>query len=289
MYKITNNILDVDISEHGAEIKNIKVNGIDMLHDSNPEYWNRSAPYLFPNIGTIKDKYTIINNIQYPLTKHGFIRDVDFELVQKTEDSLVLKFVSNEFTLEKYPFIFEFIVKYKLLSNEIITNIMVINKSNTIMPFNFGLHPAFKIPFDGGNFEDYYIEFDNEISFDTPTVDLKTGLVDFNNPKRHFDKIKKLSLNHEDYANDALVIRPYPKHNIKIVSPNNNRIIVKCDNFTMLGIWTPYPVKAPFICIEPWIGYADKPESKHNFLTKEDLIYLKPKETWEIKFSYEFK
>lgn len=289
MYKIKNEILNVEISEHGAEIKAIKVKGVDVLHDSNPEYWNRSAPYLFPNIGTIKDKYTIINDKQYPLTKHGFIRDVDFEVVEKKESELILIFNADDFTLNMYPFKFEFIVHYQLVNDEIKTLIEILNKDKETMPFNFGLHPAFKIPFDGGSFEDYQIEFDKEINFDTPTVDLKTGTVDFNNPIRHFEKIKSLKLNHEDYQFDALVVKPYPIHNVKIISPNNKQIIVKCDQFKLLGIWTPYPKKAPFICIEPWIGYADKPNTNHQFNNKEDLIYLKPNEKWSIEFSYQFK
>ena len=52
----------------------------------------------------------------------------------------------------------------------------------------------------------------------------------------------------------------------------------------MLGVWTPNTCKAPFICIEPWIGCADAPTSNCDFLTKRDLIVVKPNESKKVNY-----
>ena len=289
MYQIKNAHLTIDIAEIGAEIKAIKYDGLDLLHDSNPEYWNRSAPYLFPNIGTIKDKYTIFDGQKYPLTKHGFARDFAFAVIDKNDSSITLELKANAETLKLYPFKFRFLTHYELKENQLLTKIKIINEDSKKMPFNFGLHPAFKIPFiEGTNFEDYRISFSEKINASVPTVLLDSGLIDWSKPITELKNIDEIILNHEDYKYDAIVIEPMPKGLIKLIAPNKSEIIVDAPDFKTLGIWTPYPKKAPFICIEPWIGYADGPMSNHEFNTKKDLIFLKPNEIWQTKFSYIF-
>lgn len=286
-YILENELLHVEIAAHGAEIKEIKYQGKDLLHDSNPKFWGRSAPYLFPNIGTIKDKFTIFNNQEYPLTKHGFIRDFEFTLINKSNDKLVLQFESNSDTLKLYPYEFIFTIGYQLNENELITNVVIKNLSNDLMPFNFGLHPAFRIPFDGGQFEDYQIKFSEVLTSNLPLVNLSSGLIDWNQTFKEVKNLESFKLNHEDYYQDALVFDKCPKE-VSIISPKGSMIKVKTSDFTKLGIWTPYPIKAPFICIEPWIGCADSPESNHQFITKQDIIYLDKNQEWNINFSYQF-
>ena len=54
----------------------------------------------------------------------------------------------------------------------------------------------------------------------------------------------------------------------------------------MLGLWTPIKLSAPFICIEPWIGCADRPDTDGTFTNKRDLIWVKPNENKTIKYSF---
>ncbi len=35
-----------------------------------------------------------------------------------------------------------------------------------------------------------------------------------------------------------------------------------------VGIWSPYPKEAPFVCIEPWCGIADTVNSSGNLMEK---------------------
>ena len=156
LYTIKNNQLSLTVSDHGAEIKSIIFNNEERIHDSNPKYWNRSAPLLFPCIGTITNGESIINGKPYNLPKHGFIRDKDFVMTNQTENSLEFTFVSNPDTLKIYPYEFELVVKYAITTDTVSSDVIVKNNSNETMMYNFGLHPAFKTPIrEGESFKDY--------------------------------------------------------------------------------------------------------------------------------------
>lgn len=289
MNQLKNKFLTVTVALKGAEIKEIKYGNIELLHNSNPEYWNRSAPYLFPNIGVIKDNYTIFDGVKFPLTKHGFLRDFDFNVINQTDDKMVLELKENEKTLSLYPFKFKVEITYQLKEKSLLTSVKITNCDKKSMPFHFGLHPAFKVPFvENTNFEDYNIVFDSEINAKIPTFLKDSGLIDWSTPTSTISHLQKLKLNYEDYRNDVMIINPMPNGKIKIVAPNQSEIVIDAPDFTTLGIWTPYPKKCPFICVEPWIGYADDVESNHEFCTKKDLIVLQPNEIYETTFSYTF-
>ena len=77
-------------------------------------------------------------------------------------------------------------VKYVLVNNVLESTIIVKNNSNEVMPFNLGLHPAFKVPLSDRKFEEYHLKFNNKKTYHTPAVDLTTGTIDFNNNFKTF-------------------------------------------------------------------------------------------------------
>ena len=80
MEKISNSILTVEISEHGAELQSIKKNGKEYLWQGDAKFWGRRSPVLFPNVGRVwNDKYTHMGNT-YEIGQHGFARDMDFQV-----------------------------------------------------------------------------------------------------------------------------------------------------------------------------------------------------------------
>ena len=285
LYKIANQNFTVTIDSLGAEIKSIQYRGTEFMHDSNPKYWGRSAPYLFPNIGTIKDKFTIFSGKEYPLTKHGFLRDIEMDCVSVTDDQITFVVGASDKTKALYPFDFQVVVHYELSETSVNAFIEVINNGSNALPFNFGLHPAFKVPWnEGEKFEDYTISFTKPVTCDLPSVILTNGLVDWENPARSVRNLASFNLNHLDFAGDALVFDKIDLSEVKLSSPKGDSVTLKSKGFKTLGIWSPYPVEAPFVCLEPWIGCADAPKSNHEFLTKKDLIILKPNEKWQTNY-----
>ena len=67
------------------------------------------------------------------------------------------------------------------------------------MFFNFGLHPAFKVPWNENElFEDYKICFDNPVNAKLPTVLLDSGLIDWKQIHKELVNVHEIKLNHED-------------------------------------------------------------------------------------------
>lgn len=289
-YTIKNQDLLLEISNHGAEIKVIKYQNIDYLHNSDPKFWGRSAPILFPNIGTIKNGQSFINNIPYTMMKHGFIRDRDFTITHHETSSITFSYLSTEEDLKLYPFSFNIDVTYQVHGNLLKSYIVITNLSDETMPFNLGLHPAFKVPlFDGEKFEDYKIIFKDAGDYDCPSVELENGTINFNKIAKTFTNLKVLPLNYEDYQNDALIFTNLKTHFLKLVNKDENHgIAFEFNDFPMLGIWTPNHIKANFLCIEPWIGCADPSNHNGNFNDKLHLIHLDKKETQLITYQIKF-
>lgn len=290
LYTIKNDYLEVQISDNGAEIKSIKYLNKDYLHNSDPKFWGRSAPLLWPNIGTIKNGTASIDGINYPMKKHGFLRDTLCQVVNNYENKITFTVSADENTLKLYPYDFKILITYELLEQTIHSSLEFINNSNTSMPFNLGLHPAFKVPLDENEkFEDYKIIFDVPGTYEIPTVNLSDGTIDYNKRCRTFTDLKELPLNYSDYDFDALVFENIKSHQITLTNKDESHSVVfNFDDFPMLGIWTPNHIKSPFICLEPWIGCADAPTSNGDFKSKRDLIYVEPNTSKTINYSIKF-
>ena len=59
MVNLKNNVMSVKISEKGAEMRQIVVNGENRLWSGDPAFWDGTAPVLFPVCGGLPDdKFT---------------------------------------------------------------------------------------------------------------------------------------------------------------------------------------------------------------------------------------
>lgn len=270
----------MQIKHIGAELGSLKDNSnTEYIWNGNPEFWGKRSPILFPIVGTLKNNSYHYNDIEYHLSRHGFAREMNFELIDKQENSATFSLISSDETLKKYPFDFELHLIYTLENKSLKIEYKVINKGKSKMPFSIGAHPAFDLP---GNFENYSLEFENEepLTFYL----LEEGLISNNTDQIQLDK-KQLHLNHKLFENDALVFKKLPSKSITILENSKPILKVSYEDFPDLGIWT--PPNAPFICIEPWFGYSDTVNTFGNLFEKEGMQVLGSNETFKSQFSIE--
>lgn len=280
-YIIKNQFLELTVSSVGAEKKALKTSSANYLKDVN-DFWDRTAPFLFPNVGSLRDGYTIINNQEYHLSQHGFLRDQEFEVLQHHDDEISLVNVYNENTLQKYPFKYKVIVTYTLKDKTLDTQVSIYNEDDKEMPFNFGGHPGFKCPiYDGEQFSDYRIVFEKPESFTSPKVE-KNATLNFTVTGSKFSKLHELRLNYDYFKNDAIVIPRIKSKSVMLLNHKNKGIKFEFGDFISLGIWT--KPNAPFICLEPWIGYADRHDSDHEFIKKDNIIILPSLAVHTVKY-----
>jgi galactose mutarotase-like enzyme len=264
----------------GAELYSLKDNSnTEYIWNGNPEFWGKHSPILFPIVGTLKNNSYHYNGTEYHLSRHGFAREMNFELIDKQENSATFSLTSSDETLKKYPFHFELHIIYTLENKSLKIEYKVINKGASKMPFSIGAHPAFDLP---GNFENYSLEFENEepLTFYL----LEDGLISNITEQIQLDK-KQLHLNHKLFENDALVFKQIQSKSITILKNSNPILKVNYKDFPDLGIWT--PSNAPFICIEPWFGYSDTTNTFGNLFEKESVQILEANAAFHSAFNIE--
>lgn len=275
---ISNSTLKASIKHAGAELFSLKNNqNKEYIWEGNPDFWGKHSPVLFPIVGTLKNNTYTSNDKEYQLSRHGFARDMEFELINKTENSATFSLQSNAETLKKYPFEFELQLIYTLKETTLDIEYKVINKGENKMPFSIGAHPAIALP---ENFENYAFKFEKEevlkysllendlISNKTETLETTDNLV---------------PLNYKLFENDALVFKTLESNSLTILENSKPYVKVDFADFPSLGIWT--KDQAPFVCIEPWFGYSDTAENSGDLFEKEGILILDPQQTFNSKFS----
>ena len=119
MQIIQNEILTIEVSEHGAELQSVKKGSVEYLWQGDPAYWGRRSPVLFPIVGSVWEKRYRLAGKEYEMGQHGFARDMDFTLVSQSEDELRYRLESSEETLSKFPYPFVLEIAYKLHGNKL--------------------------------------------------------------------------------------------------------------------------------------------------------------------------
>ena len=277
---LSNSQISVAIKTLGAELCSIKNKlNREFMWEGNPNFWGKHSPVLFPIVGTLKNNTFYHNDTKYTLTRHGFARDMEFELIEKTEDSATFSIQSNSATLPNYPFEFELQIQYKLINTNIEIDYKVVNKDNSEIPFSIGAHPAFALP---SSFEDYSLDFEKVEPLEHTL--LENDLVSQQTEKIHTDT-NRVPLTYELFKRDALIFKKLQSNSLTIIEEEKPILKVHFQDFPSLGIWT--KVGAPFICIEPWFGYSDTTESNGNLFEKEGVIVLHSNATFQAKFSIE--
>ncbi len=275
---ISNSTLTASINHLGAELFSIKDNqNKEYIWEGNPDFWGKHSPVLFPIVGTLKNNTYKIDGKEYNLPRHGFAREMEFELIEKSENKAIFSLKSSEETLKKYPFNFELQLIYSLNENSLELEYKVINKGTEKMPFSIGAHPAIALP---NNFEDYAFEFEKEENLkyyllENDLISSKTKILETVN--------KIVPLNYELFKNDALIFKTLESKSLTILENSKPYVKVDFKDFPSLGLWT--KENAPFVCIEPWLGYSDTDENSGNLFEKEGVLTLEENKSFAAKFS----
>ena len=257
-YSISNDKYSLTVSDHGAEITSLLKNGKELMWNANPEFWGRTSPVLFPQVGAVWEKKYRFDGKTYEMGQHGFARDMDFDLVSETGDELVFELKDSEETRAKYPFAFVLKLGYKLTDEAVEVIWEVENPSDSDLLFSIGGHPAFncdltkdKLLFMNkgsrvkGNLTSNVVMLDDSgcLSDKTKEVVLEDGV---------------LSLKPELFDEDALVIEDRQADTVAILTADGTETVTVSFDAPLFGVWSPDHKNAPFVCIEPWYGRCDR-------------------------------
>lgn len=271
---IKNEFLTAEISPKGAEIQSVKTPcGTEFIWNGNPDIWAKRTPVLFPICGRLKGGKYLYNGKEYEMTGHGFALRKEFDVKSVCENSAVFSLKADEETKECYPFDFEFEVCFTLNENSLKVDYKTTNLSKSEpMYFSCGSHEGFACP---EGIEEYSIVFDKEVDLNPhPTCGeiIEAYTVEL------AKNVKELKLKDEFFKIDALVFEHLGINKLSLVHNNSSRkVTVEFPNHDYLLFWTKY--KAPYLCIEPWAGFPDTPESDGIFENKKGINRLEADET----------
>ncbi|MDP5082063.1 MAG: aldose 1-epimerase family protein [Winogradskyella sp.] len=286
-----NDLLNVDIKSEGAELCSLSSikNNTEFMWQADPNIWGSHAPNLFPIIGMLKDNCYVYNGKAFPMTKHGFVRNNKNFTITKTSEtdiSFQLNSDSDSELYKMYPFLFEFVISYKLTDNILSIHHKVNNLDNKPIYFSIGGHPAFNCPlYSDENYTDYSLEFEKAERSESHLLNNASGLVT-SNTKPVFTDDHNINLNGSLFNEDALIFKDLKSR--KVILTHNKKgpvLAVTFKDFPFLGIWA--KPNAPYVCIEPWLGIADSETTNQKIETKEGIIALDVGKTFTASYSIE--
>ncbi len=292
MEYIENNYLKIGVLEHGAELAVVydKINERDVLWNADKAYWARHAPVLFPIVGKLKNNEYIYNGLKYSLGQHGFARDLDFKVTERSNNQIKHLLASSIKTKEHYPFDFEFKVNH-ILDNKTVKILWEItNTGDSDMYFSVGGHPAFNVPVLGTNTRksDYYLylEKDRSTALTYKLLEKDQGTVNDDLEYVVEDDKGYVRVSEELFENDALIFDDCKLQKACICHPDKKPYVtIEAKGFPAFGIWSPPLKNAPFICLEPWYGRADGSKSDGDFRHKHLVQKLESGKTFETSYS----
>jgi galactose mutarotase-like enzyme len=272
--------ISATIKADGAELCSLKNGqGLELLWQAGPA-WPRHSPVLFPIVGRLKNDEIQSKDKIFPMTQHGFARDRTFEWRERGPKSCTLALADDAATHLHFPCAFRLAVTYAVDDAHLDVVFELTNTGDEILPASLGGHPAFNWPLlPGLPKEAYGISFsDAEVA---PIRRLKDGLLRAK-PEATPIKGKFLALSEQLFADDAVILDRPASTAIRYGANRGPSISVSWHGFRELGIWSK-PQGAPFLCLEPWRGFASPTDFDGEFLDKPGIMKLAPSQTEILK------
>ena len=279
-----------EIQPRGAQIVSFRgTDGREVIWQGDPKVWGGHAPILFPVCGSVRDGRVLIAGESYPMPKHGFVRDTQFEVSHVGDDFVDLVMTENELTKKMYPFDFALHVTYRLFENGYTTTFLIENRSDRVMPCCVGGHPGFNVPMEAGaKYEDYDIVFAKEENGENslaPDGDLIVGTETL----KELRGGRVIPLDHALFdERDALILTGLKSRSVELKHRVSGRgLRFDFPKIEVLAVWSKPGMKADYVCLEPWHGMPGRAQDSDNFEDKPHVTLLEPGKVYTTWFTAE--
>ena len=252
MQTLKNDVLTVQVAEHGAELQSIMKGATEYLWQGDPAYWGRRSPVLFPIVGSVWEKRYRVDGVEYELGQHGFARDMEFELVSETETEVRYRLVSTEETLKKYPYQFVLEIAYRLHGNSLDVIWEVTNpETDKDLHFQIGAHPAFIYPdYSKENKERGFLVFDRTEGLECIRIKEKGCVDSVTKYPLEIPADGRLPLASDTFdAIDTLMLQNGQIRKTELLRADGTPWLSLTFDAPVVGIWSPPGKVAPFICL----------------------------------------
>ena len=287
---------DTHTIRSGGLCATIKAQGAEMCslrHDDGTEFvwqagpaWPRHAPLLFPIVGRLANDELRHRGKTYRLTQHGFARDNRFVWAERGDSRCVMVLEDSEATRALYPFAFRLTATYALDDTGLDLTLTVTNTGKETLPASVGGHPAFNWPLQAGvTKESYALTFAQ--AEPSPIRRVEGGLMRVAAEPSPVQGTV-LPLSESLFVDDAVIFDQIHSTAVRYASGDGGGpwLTMSWRGFRELGVWSK-PSGAPFLCIEPWRGYASPIGFEGEFVDKPGLMHIVPGAEEQLLFRIE--
>ena len=287
-YTLKNEELTVTFRTQSAEIRSIRDNktGQEYMWQADPAFWGWTSPILFPLVGPVAKNEFRYGGKTYKMKQHGFARQSEFDLCEMDGADIGFVLTDNEERLALYPFRFRLEVGYRLSGRTLTVLWKVTNPSeDEVLHFQIGAHPAFNTPpAEGMKKNECYIGFDTEGPLTVSLLNLggDPGLTD-ETMKQELQSDGTLKITDELFDIDTLIVEHDQAHKLTLLTPDKKPYVTVVFDAPLFGVWSPKK-DAPFFCLEPWYGRADRISFEGEIGEREWGNTLEPKGVFEASY-----
>lgn len=286
LVRIGSGSLTAAIALRGAELLSVLVEGEERLWHGDPAWWDYRAPLLFPVVGRSIDETVSVEGRPFPMPLHGFARDLPFSVDTVCEDRVSLVQTSDAATLGMFPFSYRLTVEAWVDGANLGMSSTVENTSSRPMPFCFGYHPGFMWAGDARERARFVCRFGHAEDAPVRRARMATGLL---LAEREPCPVagRTIALHDGLFGRGSIQFERLRSRSVWFGRPGEMGLTVTFPESPHLGIWT--RPGAPFLCIEPWQGFAAEEGGSPELALRPGAMVLEPgaAKTFPLAVSFE--
>lgn len=239
---------------HGAELHSLRFADEELNYLWMPEEPGPArTSTCFPLLGTVPGGRYEFEGRSYEIPMHGFARETDFDIVDRTDDSVTYEMTDTAETLAAYPFRFRLRVRHALAGPTLVTEYVVDNPGDTPLLYSVGSHPRFACPVDPA---ERIGLADHHLTFEAPEGPEK--LVRTFGPPEPVEAAftpdrRRLTLDDGLFPDGAFCLGSLNSDRVVLTRDGSTRALaLDIPGVSYLQVWS--VPGSPFVALEPWYG-----------------------------------
>lgn len=288
---LENDLLRVTVTTWGGQLKSVvrKCDGAEHMWSADPDYWNYHAPILFPHCGPVKDGYYVAKGQKYESGFHGFAQPLEHRVLAHGGHFVRLEITDTPETYARWPYHFRLETTYTLTGDTVRHSVTIENRDEEEMPFGFGFHPGFAVPFDDRHTaDDYEIRFSR---LESPLcIAMGRRGTQVNTLYGLGRNIRSLPLDRTLFKGPSHCMVNLASEQVSLWEKDTGRRVT-CDiaGFPYTLLWTEGRSEKPrFLCIEPWHTIPTPEDASTDWRDKPAAEILAPGDAWHTELAIHF-
>lgn len=259
---IENELLKIDVNQTGGCLMSVydKEREKELMWPGDPDSWRFQDVVIFPLIGKPANGYDVDGKTYDFRLPHGVARWETYEVEEHTPERLVLRLESNEETLSRYPYHFRLRLIYRLEGKKFSLTYAVSNTAGERMPYQVGAHAGFQTAGKA-----------IRIEFDRPDP-LRNFPFDgtMHRPSQPLSPDGVLELTSELCQEKMAFILDHPCGGCTVIRGDGIKLRYQWKDAPYVNLFG-YSKGGEFMCVEPWWGICESPETSRELAEKEEM------------------